>query len=64
MISFISSIEIIAVVKKTSRSKAFTLIAASIADAASVYPNGIKAILPNGLSTFFIKDKSIISNGP
>ena len=36
----------------------------SAADAATVNPNGIKMLLANGLSTFFIKGKSALSNGP
>ena len=38
-------------------------IAASIAYAAFVNPNGIKTSLANGSSTFFIKAKSIFNNG-
>ena len=34
----------------------------SDADAAAVNPNGIKTLLANGLSTFFIKDKPAFSN--
>ena len=36
----------------------------SFADAAVVNPNGIKTLLPNGLSTFLIKGKPVFSNGP
>ena len=36
---------------------------ASAADAAAVNPNGIKTLLTYGLSTFFINDKSVFSNG-
>ena len=37
--------------------------AASVADAAVVNPNGNKILLANGLITFFIKDKPNFSNG-
>ena len=37
--------------------------AASVADNAAVNPNGIKTLLANGLSTCFIKDKLVFSNG-
>ena len=36
----------------------------SVADAAVANPNGIKVLLPNGFSTFFIKGKPVVSNGP
>ena len=42
----------------------FSWIAASGADAAAVYPSSIKTLLANGLSTFFIKDNTVLSNGP
>ena len=42
----------------------FLWIAASIVDTAAVNPNGIKAILANGLRTFPIKGKANFSNGP
>ena len=61
MISFISSLEIIGVVKPNPN--IFLGIAASVAYAAVVNPNGIKAILTNGLSTFPIKDNPVFSNG-
>ena len=38
--------------------------AASVADAAAVNPNGIKTVLANGLSTFLIKDNPFFSNAP
>ena len=38
--------------------------AAFIADAATVNPNGIKTLLANGLSTFPIKSNPVFSNGP
>ena len=41
----------------------FFWIAASVADPAVVSPKGIKRLLANGLSTFFIKWKPIFSNG-
>ena len=61
MILSISLFEIINAV--TSDSKTFLCIPASAADAATVHSNGIKTILDNGLSTFFIKDKPIFNNG-
>ena len=39
-------------------------IAVSVADAAVVNPNGIKSLLANGLSTFFIKGNPAFSIGP
>ena len=38
-------------------------IAASVADAAAVNPNGIKSLVANGLRIFFIKDKPAFGNG-
>ena len=38
--------------------------AASIADATAVNPNGIKILLANILSTFFINDNPVFNNGP
>ena len=70
MISFISSLEIINVVVCKAKSegqpdpKIFWRIAASIVDAAAVNPNGIKTLLASGLSTFFVKDNPVFSNGP
>ena len=61
MISFISSLEIINVVIPDSN--IFLWIPASVADAAAVNPNGIKTLLANGLSTFFIKGNPVFSNG-
>ena len=49
MISFISSFEIINVV---------------VADTGAANPNGIKMLLANGLSRFFIKSKLVFNNGP
>ena len=57
IISFISSLEIINVVK--SDPKIVLRIAASVADAAAVNPNGIKLLLANGLTKFFIKENPI-----
>ena len=62
MISFISSLEIINVVKPDPN--IFLEIAASVADAAAVNPNGIITLLANGLSTFPIKGNPVFSNGP
>ena len=62
MISFISSLEIINVV--VPGSIIFLSIAAFVSDAAAVNSNGIKKLLANGLSTFFIKDNPVFSNGP
>ena len=39
-------------------------IAASVADAAPVNPNGTKTLLANGLSTFSIKGNAVFSMGP
>ena len=69
MISSISSIEIIDVVRfgKSKGCKAKTpgyldlKIFSCITDAA-VYPNGIETLLTNGLSTFPIKRKPVFSN--
>ena len=38
-------------------------IAASVADAAAVNPNGIKSLVANGLRIFFIKGKPAFGNG-
>ena len=53
MISFISSYHITSVVIPDP--KIVFQIGASVADADAVTPNGIKALLPNGLSTFSLK---------
>ena len=76
MISSISSLEIINVVEREATSKGhyanirgrthpnmFLWIASSVADAVAVNPNGIKTLLANGFSTFFIKVNHIFSNG-
>ena len=62
MVSCISSFEIISVVIPDPN--IFSWIAASVADAAAVNPNGIKTLLANRLSTFPIKCKPVFSNGP
>ena len=58
---FISSFEIFSVVIPDPN--IFAWIAVSVADAAPVNPNGIKTILANGLSTFFIKGNPVFSSG-
>ena len=69
MIIFISSLETINVTVREVKSEGqpdsniFLWIAASNADAAAFNPNGIKTLLVNDLSTFFIKDKPLFSNG-
>ena len=42
----------------------FLCIPVSAADAAAVNPNGIKILLANGLSIFFISAKPGFNNGP
>ena len=44
--------------------KTFFRIVASVASAAAVNPNGIKTLLANGFSTFFIKGKPVFDNDP
>ena len=61
MISFISFFEIINVLLPDPET--FFWIAISVADAA-VNPNGLKTLLVNGFSRFFIKGKPVFSNGP
>ena len=39
-------------------------IAASVADTAAVNSNGIKTVLSNGTSIFFIKSNQVFCNGP
>ena len=63
MISFISSLEIINVMVLADLN-IFLWIAASVADVDAVNLNGIKMLLPNGLSTFPIKGNPVFSNGP
>ena len=60
MISFTSSLGIINVVVPDP--KIFLWTAASVADADLVNPNGIKTLLADGISTFFIKGKTVFSN--
>ena len=43
--------------------KHFLWIAASVADSGAVNLDGIKTLLANGFSTFFIKGKPVFSNG-
>ena len=62
MILFISLFEIINVVFPDPN--IFLWIAAPVADAGAVNPNGIKTLLANGLSTFPIKGNPVFSNGP
>ena len=62
IISFIFSLEIINVVVPDPN--IFLWIAASIAYAAAVNPNGIKTLLTNGFTRMFIKGKPVFSNGP
>ena len=42
----------------------FLSIPASAADAAAVNPRGTKMLLASGLTTIFINDKVVFSNGP
>ena len=63
MISLISSFDIIKVVI-FPEPNIFLCIPESVADAAAVNPKGIKALLANGLITFFINGKPVSSNGP
>ena len=62
MISFISRFESISVV--LPETKMFFWIAAFFTDAASVNPNGIKTLLVNDSSKFFIKGKVMFCSGP
>ena len=68
--SFIFLFEIINVVLDEAKSKGrpgpnfLLLIAASVADAAVVNPNGIKRLLANSLIRLFIKSSPIFTNGP
>ena len=58
MISFISTFEIINVV--ILGPKILFLKAASVIIAAAVNPNGIKTLLANSVSTFFLKGKPVL----
>ena len=62
IIPFISSLETIDVVNPDPN--IFLWVAASVADAAVINPNGIKILLPNGLSTLSIKGNPVFNNGP
>ena len=44
--------------------KPFFGIATSVPEAAAVNPNGINTLLAYGFGTFFIKSKTVFSNGP
>ena len=48
----------------TLDSNIFLWIATSVSDAAAVNPDGIKTLLANGLSSFFIRGNPGFSNGP
>ena len=58
MISFISTFEIINVV--ILGPKIFFLKSVSVIVAAAVNPNGIKTLLANSVSTFFLKGKPVL----
>ena len=62
MISFISLFDITTVVMPDPY--IFFWIATSVADAGAVRRNGIKALLANGLSIFFINGKPVFINCP
>ena len=63
--SSISSFEIIKVVLLLLPDpKIFLCIPTSAADAAAVYPKGIKTLLANGFITLFIRGNPVLSNGP
>ena len=62
MISFISSLEIINVLKPNLNIVLW--IAAFVADAGVVNPIGVKTLLANVLSIFDIKGNLVFSNGP
>ena len=62
MISLISSLEIINVVLPDPN--ILLLVAASVADADAVNPNGSETLLANCLSTFHVKGNPVFSNGP
>ena len=68
MISFISSLEIINVVIRRAKSQGrpnpniSLCIAASVADATAVNPNGIKTLLANCLSIFLAKGNVVFSH--
>ena len=60
MISSISSLKAINVVHPDSN--IFSWIAASVADAAAVNPDGIKTLLANGSNAFPIKGNEVFNN--
>ena len=62
MISFISSLEIINAVVPDSN--IFFWKAASVADPDAVNANGIKTLLAYDLSRIFIKNNTVLGNGP
>ena len=62
LILFISSLEIVSVVKPDPN--IFLWIAAFVADAAAVNPNGIKTLLAKSLNTFRINGNPVFNNGP
>ena len=66
--SVISSFDIINVVvfkaEEQPDPEIFLCIPASAADTAVINRKGIKTLLANGLITFFIKGKTVFSNGP
>ena len=62
MILVISSFEIISLVILVLN--ALFWIPASAADTVAVNPNGIKTLLTNALSLFFIKSETVFSDGP
>ena len=68
MKSFIEIINVLREAKSEGRHvpdpSIFLWIPGSVADAPSVYPNGIKTLLANGLSKFSIKSNLVFSNGP
>ena len=61
IISFISSFEVINIVLPDPNIQLW--IAASVAVAAVVSPNGIKTLLANRLGTFFMKDNRVFGSG-
>ena len=62
MISFVSLFKIFHVAVPDPN--IFLWIAASVAHAAAVNPNGVITLLANGLSIFSIRGNTIFSNGP
>ena len=62
MLSFIYSLEIINFVVPDPKISLW--MAASVADAAAVNSNGIKALLAKGCNTFFIKGNPVFSSCP